>query len=84
MSGELLCILRAPATTTEKEKEQITKLDKYQKKYLSRLCCGLCDHTLDKIGCGAVYAPACEETVRIERRERALKQYKPRLNRRKQ
>ena len=75
-------ILRAPETTTEAEKEQLDKLDKYQKKYLSRMCCGLCDLQLNQIGCGSFYKP-CSESLRIERRAKCLKEYKPRLYARK-
>jgi hypothetical protein len=80
----LIHILKSAETTTAKEKEQLAKLDKYQKKYLSGLCCGACDHPLDRVGCGTVYNDnACDEQTRIARREKALLKYKPRLNRRK-
>lgn len=78
-------ILRAPETTTEAEKEQLAGLDKYERRYLSRRVCGLCEWPLSEVGCGA-YLPgpdceaveACEEQLRIDRRERCLKEYKPR------
>ena len=78
----MIHILRAPKTTTTAEREQLSVLDKYQKRYLSRKCCGACDHPLDQVGCGSFYE-ACDEQVRIDRRNNALSNYKPRVNRRK-
>ena len=70
-----------PETTTEREAEQLAKLDKYQKRYLSHRRCGLCEHPLDHKGCGSHYE-ACPEGVRIERRRNCLRGYKPRKARR--
>lgn len=78
----LLHILRVPPTTTAQEKAQLAELDKYQRRYLSRRMCALCDHSLDQPGCGACMGPACPEEVRIERRMRCLAAYRPRPNRR--
>lgn len=77
----MLHILRAPETTTKRESEQLEKLDKYQKRYLSKRCCGLCDHPLDQIGCGSFYE-ACPEQTRIDRRDNCLQKYNPRRRRR--
>lgn len=79
----LIHILTAPPTTIEQETKQLDQFDKYQKKYLSRRCCGLCELPLDRIGCGAHLVPACEEKIRIKRRKQCLKEFKPRLNMRK-
>ena len=81
-------ILRAARVPCDSEKELLAGLDKYQRKYLSRHCCGLCDKQLSQPGCGAygVWPPedyACKEDVRIDRIKRCLSEYKPRLNRRK-
>jgi hypothetical protein len=78
----MIHILRAPKTTTDKEKAQLESLDKYQKKYLSNRCCGACEKPLDQVGCGSFYE-ACPEQTRIERRSNCLEQYKPRPNVRK-
>lgn len=75
-------ILRAPETTTSEERDQIARLDKYQKKYLAARCCALCDHGLDRVGCGSFYE-ACPESARIARREKCLGDYKPRISTRK-
>lgn len=75
-------ILRPPTTTTEQEREQLGNLDRYQKRYLSRRVCGLCELPLDRVGCGAVYE-ACSEVTRLRRRRLCLKKYRPRPQRRK-
>lgn len=82
-----LHIFRGIPTTTELEVEQLNKLDKYQKRYLKGLGCTACGMSLANTGCGDVlpyYAEDfCSESVRIIRRDKALKQYKPRCNQRK-
>lgn len=77
-------ILRAPYTATAAEREQLAALDKYQRRYLSRRVCALCEHRLDHVGCGACLGPPCDEATRVFRRAQCLKQYKPRLNRRRE
>jgi hypothetical protein len=70
-------MLRVPEQTTAKEREQVNALSKLEKRFLSRRCCGLCDHPLDQAGCSAIYE-ACPEELRMDRRTRCLKTYKPR------
>lgn len=60
-----------------KEIEQIAMLDRYKKRYLKGRCCGWCDWSLDKCGCGGIHGK-CDEGVRIARRDDCLSQYKPR------
>ena len=77
----MLHILRPPATKTDEEKGQLAKLDKYQRRYLKKFCCGLCDFSIDAAGCGSHWE-ACPEEVRINRRAKCLENYKPRPERR--
>ncbi len=78
----MIHILRPPKTTIDKEKEQLASLDKYQRRYLKKWCCGLCEISFNNAGCGSPYE-ACPEEIRIQRREKCLKGYKPRVKRRK-
>lgn len=59
------------------ENEQLKALTKNEKRYLSRRGCGLCEQFLDRPGCSSIYG-GCTERERVDRRERCLKQYKPR------
>lgn len=77
-----LHILRPPKTTTLREKLQLQALDKYQRQYLKRFACALCEHPLIQTGCGSFYE-ACQEQTRITRRQNCLANYQPRPNRRK-
>lgn len=77
-------IFRGLLTTTELEVAQLNKFDKYQKRYLKKICCRACGLSLDNYGCGDVLAESCSESARIRRRDEALKRYKPKINQRKQ
>jgi len=59
------------------EKEQLKRLTRNEKKFLSRRVCALCEHPLDREGCSAIYGHCSEET-RLRRREKCLATYKPR------
>lgn len=79
-----LHIYRMQPTTTEREQAQLDGLDKYQKKYLSRRVCWLCEWPLDRKGCGTYGGmEACPEDARVERRDKCLAEYKPRPKARK-
>lgn len=73
---------RERAEKAEREREQLAGLGRYQRRYLARRVCGLCELPLDRAGCGGIYE-ACPEDVRIERRRRCLDEYRPRPQRRK-
>ena len=79
----LIHVLTGPKTTTKRELEQLGKMDKYQRRFLKNKVCGLCEYELNKPGCGGFFGRACSEQTRVNRRDRALKHYNPRINRRK-
>lgn len=66
-----------------KDEKHLKSLDRFQVRYLSRFACMWCDYPLNLPGCGAIYK-ACNNQARINRREKALKEYKPRPSRRRQ
>ena len=55
-----------------------TELTKGEKRYLKRFICLLCEQTLDKDWCGAIWPDACDAAKREDRRRRCLVGYKPR------
>ena len=66
------------------DEKQLSKLDKHQRRYLKRFVCWGCDLPLDRAGCGAYGgAPPCHWRSRIRRRFKCLKNYRPRMSRRK-
>ena len=84
----LIHISKAPDCETGKEEKQLASLDRYQKRYLKRFVCALCDHPLEMSGCGGFLendwsTGACSEKKRIDRRNDCLSKYRPRIKRRK-
>lgn len=61
----------------EKEKAQLDSLSKNEKAYLSRRECALCNQKLNLRFCGDFYGQ-CSALIRIEKRIKCLKEYKPR------
>jgi hypothetical protein len=68
------------------EQEQLSRLDKYQKRYLKNKVCAWCEAPLDQSGCNSLIFGSldsrCPEDARIKRRADCLSKYKPRVGRR--
>jgi hypothetical protein len=64
------------------DEEQLKRLNKLERRFLSRRCCAGCDHPLDRTGCGTYGGmPPCTWRGRLRRRRNCLKTYKPRQRR---
>lgn len=59
--------------------DELRKLTKHEKRFLSRRICALCEIPLSRDCCGAIFHGAnCTPDSRTKRREACLATYKPR------
>jgi len=59
------------------ERQQLEMLNKKEKAFLAKHQCLWCGMSLNRPGCGEIYK-RCDETTRIERRQKCLRTYRPR------
>ncbi len=57
--------------------EHYLSLSPLQRRRLKRYGCGWCDARLDG-GCASIFGPSCTDAQLIARREKCLKEYRPR------